>query len=253
VVGFGQWLIEFLKTIGLGALFGAAVGAGITGRQKANEALRAIKAVNYREVVRAYTELIIHLERTQSAALRMVSKAGALLHIRELEDDGHTLAGLSEEIKQELETTYSEYRTYRDGLPEKLAPIETHQSQSSFFRAVTLCKMAADMLDHSLSMLTYKVTAESVDEADSRHNELRTDLRNLNNRWAIWKEKEEMAASGLPSAPLRQRAIKALRGMILFRSRRNAQLTPVRDEKPTPSPTGDVNTPTGEASPAPEP
>lgn len=215
---FWQWLIDFLKTIGVGALAGAVVGAGLTRRQRSKEALQAIRAANYREVVGGYTALVIHLEHVQSAARRTLASARAILHFKSL-DNQVIPSEFIEEIKQELAREYSEYEQLRAGLPEKIAPISAHQGQTTFFMSVTLSTMAVDMLDHMLQFLAFSVSEGQFAEADKRYDELRKEIRHLNARWIRWKDKEERAAAGLRVTPIHQSVMKALRSLV----RRDAQ------------------------------
>lgn len=196
---YSVFILELTKTIGLGSLLGVAIGLGATRGQKKREALYAIKATNYREIVADYRDLSGHLHEVRDSIRSTMAVAETLARFSSGPEP------LTEEVEKyligEFEKNLDAFIALGNGLSAKLGAMMTHRSETEFHSrgkdVSEWCTFA------TTAFMYFKLTRkqEDLDHVITQVARLEELIAILRFTWDDWKVQAERYASGMRPTP----------------------------------------------------
>ena len=193
-----QVVIEILKTVGVGALAGVVVGAGTTRSQKKREALQAIKAANYREMVSDYRRLTAQLkriEREARTALSVATLSVATLNVR-TQQAGPMHPRLAETLNERLISGTERLDQAVEALDECFANMIVHRSETTFHSQSKNLEREAVLLSIEIALMSDCCTADRLQAASDSLTRFTNLTGILALTWDEWKIQAEREAAG---------------------------------------------------------
>lgn len=200
-----QVVLEFVKTLGASSLLGVIIGLGATRLQKKKEALYAIHAANYREVINGYRELAKQLLAITDAARRAIVSAQMKINMLTHEGNGADKR-LIEHLASALDEKIDKYDSSTEGLEDKVSNLIVHRSETNFHSHANWVLEQTIYLSTNLQyvqMLGKK--REDLDPLRESFKRFEDSVGLLALIWDGWKIEAERYAAGLRPVPLFRR------------------------------------------------
>jgi hypothetical protein len=188
-----QVVIEILKTVGVGALAGVVVGAGTTRSQKKREALQAIKAANYREMVSDYRRLTAQLKRIEREARTALSVATLNVRAQQAGPVHPSLAGM---LNERLISGTERLDQAVEALDECFANMIVHRSETTFHSQSENLEWEAGLLSIEIALMSDCCTADRLQAASDSLTRFTNLTGILALTWDEWKIQAEREAAG---------------------------------------------------------